>query len=232
MRRFSEELFEILDTARDGIAGVSAQIVDHVSFPKAVPEWLGMLFHVVRATTPVINRAVLRAEEHGVIDPFGHTLRDFYKLKLKEETGHDVMFCKDLALVGISELDLEREMPPAGVVALVGSQYYLMDFCHPGAYLGYLALLEGYPMAAEQLERLIERSGIPAKAWSTYRMHAQVDVHHRRELEEVLDNVREDDTHLRNLVIANGLRSAEYLCQSLEGILDNLNRETPRAGNV
>ena len=36
-------------------------------------------------------------------------------------------------------------MPPPSVAGLVGSQYYWILHHHPVAFLGYVALMEGYP---------------------------------------------------------------------------------------
>jgi hypothetical protein len=93
---------------------------------------------------------------------------------------------------------------------------YLIDCFHPGALLGYLGLLEGYPPQPEHVEELIRRSGAPAHAWSTYRLHGELDPWHREELEAMLDQMPERDGALRQAIIVNGVRVGEAYCRTLE----------------
>jgi hypothetical protein len=218
MRRFSDEYFAHLDHVRDGIAGISAQIIENDSLGRILPEWLAMLFHITRATTPVLHHALDRTQRYDTEDAFIRALRAFYETKLREEAGHELLLLKDLERLGRPRAQVEALLAPANVTAMVGSQYYLIDFCHPAAYLGYIGLLEGYPAKPEQLEDLIRRSGIPREAWSTYKLHAEVDPWHREELEEILNQIPENETRLRQAILANGIRSGEFYYQALEAL--------------
>jgi hypothetical protein len=221
MDRFSREYFGVLDQAHSGIAGISSQIIEHDSFRDVVPDFFTLLFHVIRATTPVLQYAFDQTALDAKGGGFGAVLHDFYGLKIKEESGHDVMLAKDLERLGRSRQELERELPPASIVSLVGSQYYLITFCHPAVYLGYVGLLEGYPIEGKHLQELVRRSGLPEETWSTYRVHGELDPWHREELEGILDQVPADPG-LRSMIITNGLRSGEFYCQALEEILAKL----------
>jgi hypothetical protein len=121
----------------------------------------------------------------------------------------------DLERIGVPRAQVMARLPSASITAMVGSQYYLIDFVHPAAFLGYLALLEGYPHKPDKLERLMARTDLPAAAWSTYKLHADVDPWHREEIVEILDQVPADAA-LRRAIIANGLRTADWHCQALE----------------
>lgn len=222
MGSFSREYFELLDTVHDGIAGVSAEIVDHDAFPRVVPEWMLMLHQIIRGSTPMLAFARDQLDRYDPADPFIGTLRAFYETKIIEEDGHDTMLLKDLELIGTPREHVEQQLPPASISAMVGSQYYLTAFYHPAALLGYLGLLEGYPAPPEHVDELIRRSGVPAEAWSTYRMHAEVDPWHRQELEEILDQVPERETAIRQAIIANGVRTGEFYCQALEALLGRM----------
>jgi hypothetical protein len=221
MTSFSGELFSHLDVARDGVASVSSELCGSDDFPLLLADWFAVLWDVIRATTPVLQHAVARLET-GPQDDFHRALLDFYLLKLTEESGHDDMLVADLARLGVPRAELERRVPSAAVAAMVGSQYYLIDAVHPAAYLGYLAMLEGYPADVGKLQHAIARSGAP-DAWGTYRMHAEVDTWHRQEIEEMVDRVPADDV-LRRAIVSNGLRTAEYYCQALDGLVARAGR--------
>ena len=62
---FSEQLFSHLDVARDGVEAVSAELCGSESFPQILPEWFSLLWDVIRATTPVLQRAVGRLPLHA-----------------------------------------------------------------------------------------------------------------------------------------------------------------------
>lgn len=214
---FSAEVFSHLDVARGGIDAVSADLVASESFGNLVPHWFGLLYDVIRATTPVLTRAVECLEDRT--DDLSVALRDFYLLKLTEERGHDEMLVGDLERLGVTRADLARRIPSAPVTAMIGSQYYLIDYVHPAAYLGYMALIEGYPAKIDQLDALIERSGTPREAWTCYLMHAEVDTWHRQELEEMLDRMPDDET-VRKVIVSNGIRTADFYCQALDQLLE------------
>lgn len=215
--RYSAELFSHLDVVRDGIEVVSAELVEAESFPRMVPDWFGTLWDIIRATIPVLKHAVRALDGHPD-DDFTRALRQFYTLKLDEESGHDDMLVADLGRLGVTREELSRRIPSAAVTAMVGSQYYFIDYVHPAAYLGYVGLLEGYPAPTDQLDNLIARSGTPPEAWSTYRMHAEVDTWHRQELEAIVDLVPADAS-IRRAIVTNGLRAGEFYCQALEELV-------------
>ncbi|HUS65737.1 MAG TPA: iron-containing redox enzyme family protein [Kofleriaceae bacterium] len=214
---FSGDLFATLDVARDGVSAVSSELCGSDDFPRLLPEWFSILWDVIRATTPVLQRAIGRLQQMPQ-DDFHRALLDFYLLKITEESGHDEMLATDLAKLGVPRESLVRRLPPAPIAAMVGSQYYLIDHVHPAAYLGYLAMLEGYPADTQKLSRAIEQSGAPPEAWSTYRMHAEVDTWHRQEIADMLDLIPDDAT-IRGAIVSNGLRTADYYCQALDTLV-------------
>jgi hypothetical protein len=216
--RFSTEVFAHLDVARDGIDAVSSELTASDAFPRLLADWFCILWDVIRATTPVLGHCQRRLDTMPQDDEFNGVLRDFYLLKLTEEHDHDQMLVGDLGRLGVAREQLQQRIPPAPIAAMVGSQYYYIDYVHPAAYLGYVGLLEAYPAKLDQLENLIERSGAPPEAWSTYRMHAEVDAWHREELAEILDRVPPDPT-IRKSILSNGLRTGEFYCQALEQLL-------------
>lgn len=223
--RFSREYFSTLDRTRPPLMEVSAQIASHPRLALIVAEWFVMLFHVIRATTPLLTRARDASCLYGE-GPFEIALRSFYERKLKEEAGHDTMLVADAQHLGRSPEQLHSSLPLTAVAAMVGSQYYLIDYIHPAAYLGYVGLLEGYPMTPKQIDFLVERSGTPPQAWSTMRMHSEVDGSHREGLEEILDRVPANEPRVRMSIILNGLRSAEFQRCALQSLLEGAQHRT------
>jgi hypothetical protein len=57
------------------------------------------------------------------------------------------------------------------------------------ALLGCFAVLEGSPPEVEMLDEVAERAGMPRAALRTLYKHAQLDPHHRDDLDAVLDSL-------------------------------------------
>jgi hypothetical protein len=220
MARFSAEFFAHVEDSVRGLAAVSGDLTAPEVLPRALKDWFTILWHAIRATSPLFDHAVARLASRPD-DEFHRILSQFYRHKIEEETGHDQMLRDDLVKLGATEEQLTRSLAPAPVAAMIGSQYYLIDFCHPCSFLGYLALFEGHPLPLPELEHVVSVSKAPADVWSTYRMHAEVDPWHREELEEMLDRIP-NDSFLRGAIVTNGLRSAEYYCQALEELRDRV----------
>jgi hypothetical protein len=217
MVRFSEEFQSHTADSLRGLGVVSSQLADPGVLPSVLKPWFTMLWHAIRATTPLFNYTLARLSTCPD-DDFHRALADFYRHKIEEESGHDQMMLNDLVRLGASSEELHRTLAPAPIAAMIGSQYYLIDCAHPCAYLGYLALVEGNPLPLPALAQIEQASQAPQEAWSTYRLHAEVDPWHRDEINEMLDRVP-NDRFLRGTIISNALRSAEYYCQALEELL-------------
>jgi hypothetical protein len=183
-----------------------------------VRRWLAMQYVAINSTLPLL-RFALQHLETVQKDQFTQTLRDYYHLKLQDEADHDDWIVSDLERLGVTKEALQRWLPPAAMTAMLGSQYYLIAHYHPGAYLGYIGLVEGFSPSTEQIRNLIVESKAPEEAFSTYKIHAELDVEHRKEFKRVLDAVP-DNPGLREAILANGIRSGEFSCQAIEGLLD------------
>jgi hypothetical protein len=125
-----------------------------------------------------------------------------------------------MVLAGVS-CPLPHESPNPFVAEMAGRQFYLLAFAHPSAYLGYIALLEGFVPSPGVVDAIAKESALPAVAFRTVRMHAAVDVGHKLELSKILDDM---PAKYRALVMDNGLRCAELQRAAL-GVL-KLNQET------
>jgi hypothetical protein len=170
-----------------------------MDFARLAKPWLLMLFQVIRATSPALEMARGRCDLSG---DAGRALWSYFHEKWDDEDMHDVLLLDDLKSIGVNP---EASVPNPFVAEMVGRQFYLIEFSHPAAYLGYIGLLEGFPPTLGQIDELERVSGLPSSAFRTARLHARVDVEHRRALSEILDRTPE---HLRPPILANALRCA------------------------
>lgn len=215
--RFSEDLFVAVGLARQPVHEASVRLFAPVAASRSVPMWFMMLYQIFRATVPVLRHALSKIETG---DTFADKLRACYQAKAEEEEGHDRMMLADLSRLGVTSGDLSPANP--FIAEMVGRQYFLIDFVHPAAHLGYLGLLESSPATLEQVDALQRSSGLPAEAFSTARLHAKADVGHREELAAVLDAA---PPRWRPDILANGIRCAALLCGAVE-VLAHATKET------
>ena len=126
-------------------------------------------------------------------DPVCRGLADYLARHIEEETNHDLWTAEDLESIGFERARIFRVHPPASVAALVGAQYYWVLHHHPIALLGYIALLEGNPPSPQSIDDLQTRTGLPASAFRTMRLHATADPDHTAALDRFIDDLPIDD---------------------------------------
>jgi hypothetical protein len=217
---FSKEYRAVTRSALDGIAGLSAEIyqfgLEHI-----IRNWQMNHHAIQRATVPLTQFALSRMA--GLKEtPFIKKLRHYYEEKVTEETGHDEVLVRDLEKMGCSREDIAKFIPATATTALIGTQYYLIQHHHPVALLSYFGLLE-FPFGVppdEQVKALIAESGVPAEAFENYYLHVTSDEGHYPETLAMLDEVPEEEPLLRRLVLTNGIRTGEFICQIMETVLE------------
>jgi hypothetical protein len=152
-------------------------------------------------------------------DPLGEPLTSYLEKHVDEELHHDVTLLGDLERLGIERAGVTKHMPSPAVAGLVGSQYYWIFHHHPVAFLGYVALMEGYPPTPELIETLIERTGYPRDAFRTYVEHAELDPGHRDHLDRTIDSLPLEPRHETAMGIS-AIATASLAARSLEEILE------------
>lgn len=133
---------------------------------------------VIVASEPLMELAIDRCA------PAANTLRGYYREHIEEERNHAEWLASDLATVGINvaALPLYRS-----AVELAGSQYYFIMHKSPSALLGYMAVLEGFPVPVEVVAQL---EAVHGKAlFGCLRYHAENDPEHRKELFRIIDKL-------------------------------------------
>jgi hypothetical protein len=181
-------------------------------------EYLFSSHCIARASIPLMQTAREQALMLGAEDPVGPALATYLEGHIVEEMGHDEWFLQDLDLLGWDRSATLARPPSATVASMVGAQYYWVIHYHPVALLGFLTALESHPPTRSLIDELISRTGHPPEAFRTLMEHADLDPHHAKELDELLDELpltREQST----VVGLSSLHTLHMTAVSIEEIV-------------
>jgi len=118
----------------------------------------------------------------------------------EEEQDHAQWLAADLLTAGV---DVEKLPKFRRAVAMAGSQYYLIKHQSPYALIGYMAVLEGLPVALETVDALEQAHG--KDLFRTLRYHAEHDLEHRKELFAFIDE------NPRPEIMQSAVETAKYM---------------------
>jgi hypothetical protein len=172
---------------------------------------------IVRASVPLMEAALGRAEALAGDDRVAAGLADYFKRHIPEERDHDRWVLEDLEVLGVDRSAVLFRPPSAAVASVVGAQYYWTLHYHPVALLGYIMLLEGYPPLRDEVEGLIERTGLSARAFRTLLHHAEVDPGHGADLDRTLDGLPLSAEHAAAVGLS-GMWSSHLLAKVVDEI--------------
>jgi hypothetical protein len=116
-------------------------------------------------------------------------LIDYLTLHREEERGHDQWLLEDYRVTGGDAELLSQKIPSAAVAEMVGAQYYWLYHYHPVSLLGHMMALEGNHPPSGFAKRLCHLSGYPIEAFRAIKRHETLDIHHNRELCELIDKL-------------------------------------------
>lgn len=119
---------------------------------------------------------------------------------IEEERGHAAWLADDLLSAGI---DVDKVPKFRRAVAMAGSQYYLIKHQSPYALLGYMAVLEGFPVSLEAVDALEAAHG--KDLFRTLRYHAEHDLDHRKNLFAFID------ANPRPEIMQSAVETAKYM---------------------
>jgi len=111
-----------------------------------------------------------------------------------------------------------RRLPSPTIAALVGAQYYWVQHVHPVGLLGYMALLQGYPPAPQDIARVQAATGYEPEAFRTVRLHADLDTEHGDDLDDLLDALPLTEQQ-RTLIGVSAITSVQLFAQAQEELL-------------
>ena len=165
------------------------RLLTHRQVRELYPEYLFTSHCVIRASVPLMEAALTRAQELAPTDPVAAAVAPYLEEHIPEELDHDEWLLDDLEVLGRDRAAVLARPPSPTVAALVGAQYYWIFHYHPVGLLGYIAVFEGYPPSPQMIDGLVASTGYPRGAFRTMVAHAELDPGHRDELDRLLDEL-------------------------------------------
>ena len=200
------------------LSAACTALVEHPRLRELWPEYLVVQHQIIRATVPLTEAALERTRALPEADPLRELLAVYLEEHIDEELHHDDGLLADLESLGLERAEVLARMPSAEVAALVGAQYYWIHHHHPVAFLGYVALMEGYPPTAELIETLAKRTGYPPEAFRTFEQHAEFDPGHKDHLDRTLDDLPLHRAQ-EAMIVTSATITAILAAQAIEEIL-------------
>ena len=185
----------------------------------AYREYLVTSHAVVRASVPLMEAALTRAQSMAHDDPVSARLVRYLPEHILEEVGHDSWILEDLEWIGVDRSTVLDRPPSQRVAALVGAQYYWIHHYHPAALLGYMAVLEGTPPSLTTVEQLIERTGFDRRAFRTIMEHAVIDNRHGDEVFRLVDELALG-APLSNLLGLSSMHTVVAMAAVIDELID------------
>lgn len=192
----------------------------HPRLAELIPDYLFCIHSIIRASVPLMEAARDRAASLAAKEPVAASLAEYLGQHVNEERHHDDWLLDDLEVLGISRETVRSRVPSPTVASLVGSQYYWIHHYHPVAVLGYIAVLEGNPPLESHIAEVIERTGLPERAFRTFIKHARLDPHHRDDLDSALDAMPLTEEH-ETLIAISALETQHLLAISLREVVSD-----------
>lgn len=224
--RHSELLRARIDLLIPRFWSLTSRLWDSPDLARLYPRYLTSLHGAIRATVPLMDAALARAELLAPADPVAEGLAAYLRKHRREERGHDTWVQEDLAALGLDTGELLGAMPGPAVADLVGAQYYWVLHHHPVCLLGHIAVLEGYPPSPGLVPALRERTGFPAEAFRTLHRHTALDVRHRDELMAAIDALPLGPEHHR-MIGMSALHTLRATIALFEALLGPVSASTP-----
>ncbi|HEV8177656.1 MAG TPA: iron-containing redox enzyme family protein [Gemmatimonadales bacterium] len=213
----SEKLRLTISLAQPYLNHLSHLFWTYQHLDELFPEYLFTLHTSMRSTVPMLEAAAARSRTLAPNDQVAARLVPYFLEHAREELHHDDWLLEDMKALGIDPATVLKRQPTVGVAQMIGAQYYWLYHAHPVTVLGCFAVLEGSPPEVETLDAVVERSGIPKASLRTLYKHAQLDPHHRDDLDRVLDDLPLAPDHVALLGT-----SALHAVEQLGGILSTL----------
>jgi hypothetical protein len=167
----------------------SPSLLTHPRLREFYGEMLFVLYCTIRANVPMMQAARDCARPRSSNDRAAAKLASYLDHHIGEEMHHDEWLLEDMEVLGFKRDAVWKRIPPVEVAALVGAQFYWIQYAHPVAILGYIAALECDPTPESAVEEAIRNSGLPAAAFRTILMHSRLDPLHRDDFNAMLDGL-------------------------------------------
>jgi len=211
---FFIRLIEETDASRRDLEAIpKVQDMLHGRFShQQYQKFLSDLYPIVWHFCPIMAAAASRC-----MDDFIEVRLHLYD-SIHEEKGHEKMVLNDLASLGVSASEIIKASPSSAVQAMIGSNYYMAERCHPCSVLGMLYVLEIISSVYGGQVASAIASGLDrplSLGFSFLESHASMDLDHMSKLRTLLQSIELPDA--QNALI-NSVKTNFYLfMQVLKG---------------
>jgi Iron-containing redox enzyme len=185
-------------------------VLTHPRLREFFGDMLFVLYSTIWATVPLMEEALRVARERSASDAVAAELVPYYENHIAEELHHDEWMLEDMETLGLDRAEILKRIPPCGLAAAVGAQYYWIYHYHPVALLGYFAALETDPVPASVVETAAVESGLPRAAFRTIFLHAEHDFDHCAELNRLIDRLPLEPHHVKVMSMSAMQIAAAY----------------------
>jgi hypothetical protein len=193
------------------------RLVEHPRATEIYPEYLFVSHCIIRASVPLMVTARDQASKAAEEDPVAASVAVYYEQHIDEELNHDEWLLDDLEAIGGDRSTFLLRPPPPVVAAVAGAQYYWIHHYHPVALLGYIAVLEGYPPSNALIDALRRNTGHSESAFRTLIAHSELDLHHRDEFDEMLDELPLTPEHA-SIIALSALSTVKLLARAFDSV--------------
>ena len=203
-------------------------LLEHPRVRDLCPSYVAASAHLSLVMVPLMEAALDRSRALAPRDPVAAGLMDYLERHIVEEMHGDEpgdVSLDDLSALGVDVGALLVDPLPEKVAALIGTLYFRILYVHPVAMLGLL-WLEVYPPQARSVKRLIERTGLPREGFDQLLLHADLDVRHGEELQDVVDALPLEPWH-EQLIGLTALQSIGFLVDTWLDIVGDEAAEAP-----
>jgi hypothetical protein len=185
-------------------------VLTHPRLREFFADMLFVLYSTIWATVPLMEEALRVSRARAASDPVAAQLVPYFKAHIDEELHHDEWMLEDMETLGLNRAEILARIPPSGLAAAVGAQYYWIYHYHPVALLGYFAALETDPVPASVVETAASKSGLPRSAFRTIFLHAEHDFDHCADLNRLIDRLPLEPRHVKVMSISAMQIAAAY----------------------
>lgn len=187
---FSKQLWSRIELQISFLNDAFCNLYLNTDLNISYPRYLILMYQIIRASVPLMKIA---AEESIIrsksCDDVAEKLVNYFNEHIEDELNHDEWLLNDLKEMGYSKQNIYKLIPSEKVSSVVGSQYYWIYHYHPVSLLGYIAVLEGYPVSIETLKFIQSRTSYPDSAFRTLYHHAYQDPVHKDHLDNLLNTL-------------------------------------------
>lgn len=217
----SERLRAKLDLAYPVLSAHAERIWSSPFVRELYPAYLRTMHMIVRSAVPLMQGAIEQARARGPADKVAVGLACYFARHMKEESGHDIWLLEDFEATGGDPVEFLKRIPSPRVATLVGAQYYWLRHHHPVSLLGHITAIESYHPPAGFANRLCDLTGYPKEAFRAIARHEVLDIHHKRELYKVIDELPLECGH-EKMVSISGLHTLQAGIDVLAEIYENV----------